>query len=68
MNNKNPAFDPIMLNGRPLEEVTSAKCLDMNISNDLKWNAHVLELLTKASSQLYFLSQIKRLPVASIEL
>ena len=40
--NNNSTFNPILLNGKPLEEVTSAKLLGLNISNDLKWNVHVL--------------------------
>ena len=58
--NNNSTFHPILLNGKPLEEVTSAKLLGLNISSDLKWNVHVLELVKKASCRLYFLRQLKR--------
>ena len=59
--NNNSSFNPILLNGKPLGEVTSAKLLGLNISNDLKWNVHVLELVKKASCRLYFLRQLKSL-------
>ena len=55
---KDSTFNPILLNGKPLEEVTSATLLGLNISSDLKWNAHVL--VKKASCRLFFLRQLKR--------
>ena len=61
-------FHPILLNGKPLEEVTSAKLLGLNISSDLKWNVHVLELVKKASCRWYFLRQLKRSQVIPEEL
>ena len=66
--NSNSTFNPILLNGKPLEEVTSAQLLGMNLSSDLKWNFHVLELVKKASCWLYFLRQLKRSQVKPEEL
>ena len=66
--NSNSTFNPIKLNGKPLEEVTSAKLLGLNISSDLKWIVHVLELVKKASCRLYFLRQLKRSQVTPEEL
>ena len=63
-----PDFDPIVLNGEPLEIVTSAKLLGLNLTSDLKWNTHTSELIRKASPRLYFLRQLKRSRVASKEL
>ena len=60
-------FNPILLNGKPLEEVTRTKLLGLNISSDLKWNVHVLELVKKASYRLYFLRQLKRSQVSAPE-
>ena len=41
-NTKNPtSFDPVVVNGMPIDLVTSAKILGLNISNDLKWNCHI---------------------------
>ena len=35
--NNNYDFEPLVLNGKPLELVTSAKLLGVTISHDLKW-------------------------------
>ena len=42
--NSNHDFEPLVLNGKPLELVTSAKLLGVTISHDLKWNMHSSEL------------------------
>ena len=57
---KQPTNDPVEVNGKPLEVVSSAKILGLNVSNDLKWNVHISELVKKASSRLYCLKQLKR--------
>ena len=61
-------FDPIVLNGKPLEIITSAKLLGLNLTSDLKWNTHTSELIRKASPRQYFLRQLKRCQVAPKEL
>ena len=66
--NSNHDFEPLVLNGKPLELVTSAKLLGVTISHDLKWNMHTSELIRKCSSRLYFLRQLKRSGVAPSEL
>ena len=66
--NRNHDFEPLVLNGKPLELVTSAKLLGVTISYDLKWNMHSSELIRKCSSRLYFLRQLKRSGVAPSEL
>lgn len=63
-----PEFDPIWVNHQTLETVNSVKLLGLNISSDLKWNAHVSELIRKVSTRLYFLRQLKRSHVATKEL
>lgn len=63
-----PEFDPIWVNHQTLETVKSIKLLGLNISSDLKWNAHVLELVRKVSTRPYFLRQLKRSHVATKEL
>ena len=50
-----PEFDPIWVNRQTLETVNSVKLLGLNISSNLKWNAHVSELVRKVSTRLYFL-------------
>ena len=50
-NTNNPtSFDPVVVNGIPIDLVTSAKILGLNISNDLKWNCHMTPLLRKLKS------------------
>ena len=55
-----PEFQPILINGKELEIVNSAKLLGVTITNDLSWNAHVNGVVKKASKRVYFLIQLKR--------
>ena len=64
----NHDFEPLVLNGKPLELVTTAKLLGMIISHDLKWSIRTSELSRKCFSRLYFLRQLKRSRVAPSEL
>ena len=61
-------LDPIILNDKVLEIVDHAKILGLRVSCNLKWNDHVSEVVKKASTRLYFLSQLKRSNVGSKEL
>ena len=54
------SFSPILINDKPIEAVSNAKILGVSISKDLRWNVHILEIVKKASSRLYFLRQLKR--------
>ena len=42
--------------------------MGLNISNDLKWNGHISEILRKAATRLYFLTQLKRTKIAEKDL
>ncbi|EDO41970.1 predicted protein, partial [Nematostella vectensis] len=42
-----PVFDPIMVNDTELECVSQAKILGVTFLSDLKWNAHVDEVIKK---------------------
>ena len=42
-----PTLDLVKVNGRSLELVSSAKILGLNVSDDLKWNVHIAELVKK---------------------
>ena len=53
-------FDPVIIEGKEVELVTSAKLLGLTIANDLTWNDHVTEITKKAIKRLYFLTQLKR--------
>ena len=52
-------FAPIVINGKAIEVVSTAKFLGLNISSDLRWNCHVAEISKKVASRLYFLKQLK---------
>ena len=50
-------FLPVMINNVPLEVVPHGKILGLNVSDNLKWNYHVNEIVKK-SSKRYFLSSL----------
>ncbi len=58
----------MIINGKPIDSVPHVKLLGRNISNDLKWNIHVDEIVRKVSTRLYFLRQLKRANVPIKEL
>ena len=45
-------FDPIIIEGKEVEVVTSTKLLGLTIANDITWNDHVTEKKKKASKRL----------------
>ena len=53
-------FQPITINGKIVERVTSVKLLGLTISNNLKWNNHISHFCKKVAPRLYFLRQLKR--------
>ena len=55
-----PDFGPLCVNERPLERVSSHKVLGVTISDTLRWNEHVREIVSKASKRLYILRVLKR--------
>ena len=46
-------YESIVINNLPLERVTNANLLGLNISNDLKWKNHVDQITKKAAKRLY---------------
>jgi hypothetical protein len=46
-------FDPIIVNGEILEVVDSAKILGLSVSNNLKWNNHIDQIISKTRKRLY---------------
>ena len=52
-------FDSIKINSKSTDFVKIAKILSVTLSNDLKWNDHVYEVIKKVNKRLYFLSQLK---------
>ena len=61
-------FDPVIIEGKEVEWVTSTKLRGLTIANDLTWNDHVTEIIKKASKRLYFLTQLKRAGVPKQDL
>ena len=57
------SFQPILINNKSIDVVPSVKLLGLTISEDLKWNQHVMDICKKVSSRLYFLRQLKRAKV-----
>ena len=53
-------FEAVTINNKPIEVVTSVKLLGLTISNNLKWNPHIENVIKKGASRLYLLRQLKR--------
>ena len=66
--NNSECFDAITIDGKELQVVKNAKLLGLTISDNLTWNAHVNEIIKKASKKLYFLVQLKRARVPPSDL
>lgn len=61
---KNPHnFSPLVVNGKELPVIDSAKVLGVTLSRDLKWNNHVSECIKKVNKRLYFIVLLKRAKV-----
>ena len=43
------SFEAVTINNKPIEVVTSVKPLCLTISNNLKWNAHIENVIKKES-------------------
>ena len=54
------AFDPVVIEGKKIEVVSSVKLLGLKLASDLTWNDHITEVVKKAIKSLYFLIQLKR--------
>ena len=51
--NKNP-LTPVLINKEEVERVESYKNLGVTLDNVLKWNPHIMTLLKKLNTRLYF--------------
>ena len=61
-------FDPVIIEEKEVELVTSTKLVGLTIANDLTWNDLVTEITKKASKRLYFVTQLKRAGVPKQDL
>ena len=57
---KPPEVSPIVIDSRKIEVVSSATLLGVVFLDNLKWQAHVDHITSKAAQRLYFLSLLKR--------
>ena len=58
----------ICINEKTLEKVYHIKMLGVTVSNDLTWNIHVDNIVSKAGKRLYMLYQLKRGGISQREL
>ena len=50
----------IIIDNTQVEQVNSIKLLGLNITKDLKWRAHIDQLIKGASKKIYYLKHLKR--------
>ena len=56
-------FPSLNIDSGQLAVVSKARILELTVSNDLKWNDHVANIIKKANKRLYFIVQLKRAKV-----
>ena len=54
--NKNP-LTPVLINNEEVERVKSYKYLGVTLDNALNWNPHIMTLLKKLNTRLYFFNE-----------
>jgi len=57
-------YTPLLIDGTPVERVSSFKYLGVHISEDLSWTAHTDTVVKKARQRLYHLRQLRRFRVS----
>jgi len=69
---KNPVFNNsipnIVIDDACIERVNHAKVLGVTISDDLTWNKHVENIISKAGKRMYMLYQLKRSGISQTDL
>ena len=56
----NDNINAIKINDKEIDTVPQAKILGLHVSNDLKWNFHINEVIKKARRRLYCLRHLQR--------
>ena len=56
-------YVPLNENNQLFEIVSTVKLLGVTITQDLKWNTHVENIVQKAAKRIYLLKQLKRADV-----
>ncbi len=63
-----PDIPLLEINGQEIERVTQTKLLGVIISSNLKWDAHVQYIHSKAGKRLYYLRELKRSGLSQTDL
>ena len=63
-----PQLMPLLIDGHPVETVRSHKVLGLTIQNNLKWDEHIYEIVSKASKRLHILRVLRRSGIPSADL
>ena len=50
------AFDPVVIEGKEIEVVSSVKLLGLTLASDLTWNDHITKVVKKAGKRFVFLN------------
>jgi len=58
----------LSIGGHDIQQVTNFKLLGVNISDDLRWEAHIKAICSKVNSRLYFLKQLRRAGLSKADL
>ena len=61
-------FESLVVCDKNLTVVQNAKILGLTISNNLTWNTHIGEILTKANKRMYFLVLLRKTGVPSSDI
>ena len=49
-----PAPEPVSVEGKELQRVQDFKLLGVNVQNDLKWNTHINDILSRAGNRIHY--------------
>ena len=61
-------FESLVFSDKNLTVVQNAKILGLTISNNLTWNTHIGEIITKANKRMYFLVLLRKAGVPSSDI
>ena len=65
---KEHPFESLVVSDKNLTVVQNAKILGLTISNNLTWNTHIGEIITKANKRMYFLVLLRKAGVPSSDI
>ena len=66
---RDPVFLPyINIDGAAIERVSQVKVLEVTLSSDLSWNAHVDGIVSKARKRVFLIYQLKRAGIGQCDL